>query len=374
MATGQNWRGGSMFRQYLRAIPDARRVSAAAKKPVLNQIVEMARLWRLPNRISPDEYFTLRLFDDSRLSWADKNTFLGRRAKPHIYRFNDPGWRALAEDKLLCLAQLAAFGLPSAAVIAVHGKQRAFPGALALRTSDELGGFLRSASYPLFGKPTMGTLGRGAVAIASFDGAKDELCLASGERIAVSAFVERLSKQDDSTVFQELVRPHPATRRVCGDRLSTVRVLVLLGSEGPVLHRTVWRVPVGHNMVDNFSHGRLGNLLGAVNASDGTVTRVIGSTGLAMREVDRHPDTGCSFQGLALPDWQALTETCQRASAVMSGMRIQNWDVALSDRGPLLMEVNFRGDLDLTQMAGGIGVADPEWHRFMDGCRRKAPR
>jgi hypothetical protein len=371
MATGRHRHGGSIFGQYLRALPDARRVSAAAKKPVLNQVVEMARLWRLPNRISPDEYFTLRLFDDSRLSWADKNTFLGRRAKPHIYRFNDPGWRALAEDKLLCLAQLAAFGLPAATVVAVHGKDRTFPGAVALRTPGELGAFLRSASYPLFAKPTMGTLGRGAVALASYDAASDELGLSSGERVAVPVFVDRLSKQDDSTVFQELVRPHPETRRVCGDRLSTVRVLVLLGADGPILHRVVWRVPVGQNMVDNFSHGRLGNLLGAVSVSDGTVTRVIGSTGLAMREVDQHPDTGTAFHGVVLPDWQAVLETCRQAGAVMSGMRIQNWDVALSDRGPLLMEVNFRGDLDLTQMAGGIGVADPDWHRFMDACRRR---
>lgn len=371
MDTVQTRRGGSFLSQYLHAIPHARRVALTAHKPVRTQLLEMARLWRLPNRISPDEYFTLRLFDDSRLSWADKNTFLGRRAKPHIYRFNDPGWRALAEDKLVCLAQLVSFGLPVALVSAVYGKDRRFPGALTLRSLDELGAFLRSARYPLFAKPNMGTLGRGAVALASFDAAADELRLASGERVAVSVFLDRLSKQDDSTVFQELVRPHPAMHRVCGDRLSTVRVLVLLGADGPILHRAVWRVPVGHNMVDNFSHGRLGNLLGAVNASDGSVTRVIGGTGLAMREADRHPDTGCAFQGLVLPDWPAVTEACRRASAVMSGMRIQNWDVALSDRGPLLMEVNFRGDLDLTQMAGGIGVADPEWHRFMDACRRK---
>lgn len=364
-------RGGSLFAQYRRAIAQARNVAAASRKSVPAQLLEMAHLWKLPNRISPDEYFTLRLFDDARLNWADKNTFLGRRTKPHIYRFNDPGWRALAEDKLVCLAQVTAFGLPVAAVSAVYGKSRGFPGAVALRTRDELTQFLRSGSYPLFAKPNMGTLGRGAMAIASFDAATDELCLASGERVAVPTLVERLAHQDDSTVFQELVRPHPDTRRVCGDRLSTIRVLVLLGADGPILHRVVWRVPVGHNMVDNFSHGRLGNLLGAVDPSDGSVTRVIGGTGLAMREVVQHPDTGCAFQGMRLPDWEAVKDTCRRASAVMSGMRIQNWDVALSDRGPLLMEVNFRGDLDLTQMAGGIGVADREWHRFLDACRRR---
>jgi len=49
----------------------------------------------------------------------------------------------------------------------------------------------------------------------------------------------------------------------------------------------------------------------------------------------------------------------------MSGMGIQGWDIALSDRGPLLMEVNFLGDLDLLQLAEARGVADDVWRRFI---------
>jgi len=53
---------------------------------------------------------------------------------------------------------------------------------------------------------------------------------------------------------------------------------------------------------------------------------------------------------------------------------VQGWDVALSDRGPLLMEVNFRADFDLLQFAEGAGVLDDAWRRFMNAHRPRQER
>jgi glutathione synthase/RimK-type ligase-like ATP-grasp enzyme len=358
--------------QYFDTIPLARQVALASRKPLLAQFVEMLRLWQLPNRISPDEYFSFRLFDDARLSWEAKRRFLGRRAKPHVYALNQPSWRALAEDKLASLAHLAAFKLPVASILAVFAPGRVFPGARSLRDLADVADFLRrEAPYPLFSKPNTGTLGRGAFALAGIDTATDELLLTNGRRLALSAFLaETVAMNRDGTIFQELIKPHPLLRDICGDRLSTVRALVLNGPGGATVHRAVWRIPVGSNMVDNFRHGGLGNLLAGLTPADGRVSRVISGTGLQMQEIESHPDTGRPFNGVALPEWDRLIEICLRAGAVMNGMRIQGWDVALSDRGPLLMEVNFLSDLDLTQLAEGQGVADDDWHRFIEACRQ----
>jgi hypothetical protein len=163
-------------------------------------------------------------------------------------------------------------------------------------------------------------------------------------------------------------------RAVGGDRLATVRTLMLNAPQGPILHRAVCRFPTGTNMVDNFKHGQLGNLLASVDPADGTVRRVIVGTGMEMREPDHHPDTGQPLSGVRLPDWNTLVEVCRAATAVMSGMRIQGWDIALSERGPLLLEVNFLGDFDLYQIADGRGLADDNWRRFiaLNADRRSA--
>ncbi|HEX4174147.1 MAG TPA: hypothetical protein VHY82_16915, partial [Acetobacteraceae bacterium] len=38
-----------------------------------------------------------------------------------------------------------------------------------------------------------------------------------------------------------------------------------------------------------------------------------------------------------------------------------SWDIALTDRGPVLLEVNWGGDLNLAQLAYGRGVLDSEF-------------
>jgi hypothetical protein len=284
-----------------------------------------------------------------------------------VYRANDPGWRALANDKLVCLAQLRAFGLPVSRTVAIHPGHRIFPDARRLDSLEDVAGFLRGdAPYPLFCKPIEGTLGRGAVALIGYHRMSDELLVKDGTRLPVSVFLRQaIAMNPGGTVFQELVAPHPALRAICGDRLPSVRALVLNGPQGPVLHRAVFRIPTGTNMVDNFRHGLLGNLLASVDPSDGTIRRVIVGTGLALQERDHHPDTGHSLVRLPIPDWSALVDVCRSAASVMSGMRIQGWDIALSDRGPLLLEVNFLGDLDLYQVADGRGVADRSWRDFV---------
>ena len=46
------------------------------------------------------------------------------------------------------------------------------------------------------------------------------------------------------------------------------------------------------------------------------------------------------------------------AAPLLPGLCIQPRDVALSDAGPVLLEVNWGGDLNLAQLATGDGVLD----------------
>ena len=356
----------SLARQAIDAVLPARRVYRQTGKSVFAQFMEMARLIQLPNRVTPDEYFAMRLFDDTALDWTAKREFLGKRAKPHIYKVNHPAWQALADDKLACLAELTAFGLPAPRTVAVHGLDRSLPGATPLAGLEDVAEFLRTdAAYPLFSKPNTGTLGRSAYAISGYRAASDELILKNGATLQLDSYLDVLKRVSGGTIFQELVAPHPDVRAVCGDRLATVRLLVLNRVPHPLVHRAVWRIPVGANMVDNFTHGQRGNLLASVDPETGRLRRVVGGIGFEMRTVDRHPDTGQSFAGVTLPDWPRVLDVCGAATRVVSGMGIQGWDVAVSDRGPLLMEVNFQGDLDLIQIADGAGVADEVWRRFI---------
>jgi Sugar-transfer associated ATP-grasp len=100
----------------------------------------------------------------------------------------------------------------------------------------------------------------------------------------------------------------------------------------------------------------------------GTVTRVIQGTGPDQVEVTRHPDTDQPLIGATLPDWAALTELCLRAARAFPGLRMQAWDIALTERGPVLVEVNIGGDFNLPQLAHASGLMDERFRAFVAGC------
>ena len=47
-------------------------------------------------------------------------------------------------------------------------------------------------------------------------------------------------------------------------------------------------------------------------------------------------------------------------------LRIVAMDIAITDRGPVVVEVNAGGDMDLTQLASGTGVLDQRFAAFLD--------
>ena len=49
---------------------------------------------------------------------------------------------------------------------------------------------------------------------------------------------------------------------------------------------------------------------------------------------------------------------CLEAASAYPGLRLQNWDIAIGEKGPVILEVNVEGSMDLHQLAGGRGILD----------------
>ena len=91
-------------------------------------------------------------------------------------------------------------------------------------------------------------------------------------------------------------------------------------------------------------------------------------TGVGMAVNGGHPDTGRPIVGTAIPDWAALVALAKEASRLLPGIRTQSWDIAVSDAGPVPLEVNFGGDLNLAQLAHGAGVLDHRYAEHLQSC------
>ena len=340
-------------RELLRAAAQAR---SKTGKSLLTQLADIARLRLSRHSIQPSEYYDLGLFGMPR---RDQRAYVSFWAKDRVYRVQDRQWLAVGNDKLLTYALLEGLGLPYPGVTAVCHPTRFHPGARLLRSADEAAAYLRDeAAYPFFSKPAVSYLGYDNYLVRSLDRAADRLLFGDGGSMPVAEFADRYAARPKGpTIFQELIAPHPQVAAVIGDRVATVRLMILNLDSGPEPYRAALRIPVGSSMVDNFRRGTAGNMFGEVDFETGRIRRVVADIGLDYRTADTHPDTGVAFDGFVLPDWPAALDIAVRASAAMPGLKVHSWDIAFSDRGPLLVETNPRGDFHLVQHAHRAGLA-----------------
>jgi hypothetical protein len=329
------------------------------------QVIEILKLARGPGKLKPADYFEYRLFDDTRLSFADKQEFLGHNAATKIFtKVISPFYYGITHDKVAADAFLRGAGFTVPETLAIYHPQRRVAGALCIDEVAALTDFIRKElAYPCFVKPIRGWQSRGTAALEAYDSTDDRLFRIGAEPVSVEAFVAELTGFAHGVIFQELLRPHPEVARVCGERLSTVRPIVLAGRDGPEFFRGVWKIPGGDNIADNF--WRDGNLLAAIEPEGGTVTRVVRGMGLAQEELETHPDSGGTLKGFALPLWEEALEISTALARLIPEFRVVSPDVAITDRGVVVVEINIGGAVALPQHATGKGYNDAQFRRFV---------
>jgi hypothetical protein len=353
-------------RGQIRAVREQTGKSAAV------QLAEIRALhrWQLGSR----EYYKYRLFDEERVRPEQRREYTGWRFERAVYgTVNDPGllapsgiagsWNGMV-DKLLFDVLMRAAGVPTPPLVAIFDPADAYyAGAASLRTAAELEWFMRDrAEAGFFAKPARAHGGTGAVSVERVEG--DAAHLGDGSVRPIEELVQGLAAHRRVLVQERLV-PHEGLRQAWGETLPTLRAVVLRGADRSEVHRMVIRIPVGQNMVDNFDFGRTGNLLGRVEAETGVLSRVYGGWGVEQRRVYEHPDSGATLEGLGLPDWHEARAMLEQASRLLVGMPFQSWDLALTDSGPVMIEVNDVSAQGILQLAGPPGLLDRQLCAFL---------
>jgi glutathione synthase/RimK-type ligase-like ATP-grasp enzyme len=326
-------------------------------KSLASQLFEIARLRLGAGKLAADEYFQYQLYDDRRYSWNDKREFFGRFMEDDLVRvFKTRKWVGLANDKILSYAVFEGLGFPTPRPFAVYHAFRTYGSRPVLRSPQELASFLRSdMPYPFLAKPVFGMWGRDVLAVESIDRETDTLHLASGRQMPVNGLAERYPNGlRDGVLFQELLRPHPDIRKLCGPRICSVRIVTVIHREAPRILATVWKIATGGSMADNYWEP--GNMIAVIDPDTGCIGRPFTGLGREIRHIDDHPDTGERLTNVTLPDWRATVDLCLTATASLPGIKMQAWDIALTDKGPTFLEVNVNGGMRLPQLVAGRGL------------------
>ncbi|WP_374597526.1 sugar-transfer associated ATP-grasp domain-containing protein [Sphingosinicella sp.] len=332
-------------------VKSARRAKAQTGRSIAGQILDMARLRFAPGRIRPEAYFKYRLYTPG-LPMERKRRFVDEWARPRFYSFDDRRFYAIGTDKLLFYTMMRAWNLPAPRVIAVIHPWRVFAGAEMLRDADAIRAFFtRRGNAPFFIKRVDDIRGRGAALVRSVDPTAGVVSLGSGETVPLDAFVARHSgTRDGGFVVQELARPHPDLAAVIGDRLATVRVMTYAHEDAFKVKRALLRIPVGTSMTDNFAGGITGNAYAAIDPETGKLVTATRGTGPDQHVLECHPDTGVPFARLTMPDWEKAIADIRQAASYLPGLKFAGWDLAFTDEGPMLIEVNAAPGVILPQL------------------------
>jgi hypothetical protein len=141
-------------------------------------------------------------------------------------------------------------------------------------------------------------------------------------------------------LVQELIHQHPDLADINPGSLNTVRLLaVRVADDECVLAAAAHRWgTVATEPVDNVSRG---GLTSSVDLQTGRLGPAVGLPREGRRiQVDRHPDTGRQITGQLVPQWAKVRELGLRLMAAFPELDHVGWDLAVSDRGPLVVEGN----------------------------------
>ena len=329
------------------------------------QVLEMCLLRAGPGKLPPEEYYMYRLYDRT-LTLREKRSFISNRAMGNL-RY-DRRWGVVADDKLLCYALLSDYRIKIPENVAVIHAFRGINGARSLRSADECEAFFRDIdNYPFFTKPITGRFSRDVYLAETFDREADMIRLGDGKTITPHELARSCRQPKTGFIVQKLLTSHPDIAARFGDRLSTVRMIILRETDGPRVFAALWKIASARNMADNY--WRSGNVLAVLDTQNGVVKSCTQGMGPELRQVEHHPDTGQRLIDFALPRWNDLREMAMKASYAVGGLPIQAWDMAITPDGPLALEVNEIGSLFLPQIAFQAGLNQGEFKRVVEALR-----
>lgn len=219
-------------------------------------------------------------------------------------------------------------------------------------SADALEEVLKPGKY--FIKPSNGSHGEGTFSLTVADGevrwAGRRGTFEDFFRYCVSAL-----KRTKSLIVQPKLLNHQTIRDIThATGLSTIRVVTVRKAGAVKIIGACLRVVVGDSETDSFSHGSSGNLLAAVDIVSGELIAARGSaskTWPKLKDISTHPTSGQPIVGVTLPYWPQVIRLVQKAHESIHDLQTVGWDVAVLEDGPIIVEANWRYDIDLIQVA-----------------------
>lgn len=154
-------------------------------------------------------------------------------------------------------------------------------------------------------------------------------------------------KANGQILCEEIIKQHKDLNAIWPGSVNTIRMVTILKDDKAHVIAAYLRVGNGPRPVDNFNNG-------------GMVTPVDVNTGIikcAARDkagvlYEQHPVTGTAFAGTQIPMWQEILDLLDKVTLVVPSIRYVGWDIAVTPKGPVVVEGNQYPGHDIYGLPG----------------------
>jgi len=327
-------------------------------KSFSSQIKDLFSLSLRNNKLSPDEYYQMKLFDDETYSPEDKKKFVGLAKSRQIWTAiaTVNPWYGFMRDKYATEKLLNSFGVPITETMAVIGGN--YPGQSSKVSSvDKLRVFFKLAEFPVFGKPVNANRSLGSARFSAYNEKTDELTLSNDRKITVENLWDEIgSSFNGEYLLQKCLETNSSLKDITGGGLPTVRIITLDSGNGPQVYRCCMKLTGNGNVADNF--WRKGNLLASIDKETGALQPALTAMGIDGKLVTHHPDTDAMIEGTVIPFWEEAKTLSLSVAEFYKNALLIGFDMGITDDGPVIVEVNNDPHLIMLQAAFRKGMLD----------------
>lgn len=145
---------------------------------------------------------------------------------------------------------------------------------------------------------------------------------------------------NDALIFESVVQQTKQFSAFNESSVNTVRFMTTLWPDGSARVIATWfKVGRAGKCVDNAGNG--GNVDAAIDVETGKIYNVVQFDGWRKtKSIEYHPDSKSQLEGVVIDNWQSIKKDVERFQQAFPFCKAAGWDIAITDDGPVVIEVN----------------------------------
>ncbi len=269
--------------------------------------------------------------------------FLGvNEQRYYLDLLNPVKYYILARNKYVAHQMLSAAGLPLATLFCYYdpeaGPQQ---GPQTAHNTEEVLRVLQAQGVTsCVVKTTETSHGSNVQVVTDIDYSQEGLCtFHDGSTCQMSSLLG-----NKPLMFESRIRQSAQMATFNDSSVNTVRFMTLLFPDGTAeVAATFIKIGRSGRCVDNAGAG--GNVDACVDTATGTLQDAICFDGWEkITPVTHHPDSNAPLDGVQIEHWEEICTEVKRFQQAFPFVKAAGWDIAITDNGPVIVEVNDMWD------------------------------